>query len=65
MSRTTPSVEALVRQAFGLLLEIRTHPEALPLLGQAIAFLKMLVEDPATGTQTMVVSVRAVRIRES
>jgi hypothetical protein len=63
MSRTTPSVEALVRQAFGLLLEIRSRPRAKPLLGQAIAFLNMLVENPATGSPPLVVSIRAVRIR--
>jgi hypothetical protein len=63
MSRSTPSVEALVRQAFGLLLEIRSQPEAKPLLGQAIAFLKMLVENPATGSPPLVVSIRAVRLR--
>ncbi|MBZ5545276.1 MAG: hypothetical protein LAO07_16615 [Acidobacteriia bacterium] len=65
MSRTTPSVEALVRQAFGLLLEIRSQPEAKPRLEQAIAFLKMLVESPATVSPPLVVSIRAVRIRGS
>jgi hypothetical protein len=65
MSRITPSVEALVRQAFGLLLEIRGQAEAQPRLAQAIAFLKMLVEDPTTGSPPLVVSIRAVRIRGS
>jgi hypothetical protein len=65
MSRITPSVEAMVRQAFGLLLEIRGQPEAKPRLGQAIAFLKMLVGDPTTGSPPTVVSIRAVRIRGS
>jgi hypothetical protein len=65
MSRITPSVEALVRQAFALLLEIRGQPEAQPRLGQAIAFLKMLAEDPKSGFPPLVVSVRAVRIRGS
>jgi hypothetical protein len=63
MNRTTPSVEALVRQAFGLLLEIRSQPEAKLLLGKAIAFLAMLVQNPATGSPPLVVSIRAVRIR--
>jgi hypothetical protein len=62
MSRITPSVEALVRQAFGLLLEIRSHPDARLRLGKAIAFLTMLVENPATGSPPLVVSNRAVRI---
>jgi hypothetical protein len=55
----------MVRQAFGLLLEIRGQPEAKPRLGQAIAFLKMLVGDPTTGSPPTVVSIRAVRIRGS
>jgi hypothetical protein len=62
MSRTTPAVEALVRQAFGLLLEIRSHPEAKLLLSKAVAFLKMLIESPATDSPPLVVSIRAVRI---
>jgi len=65
MSRITPSVEALVRQAFALLLEIRSHPDAMRRLGQVIAFLKMLAEDPKAGFPPLVVSVRAVRIRGS
>jgi hypothetical protein len=63
MSRSTPSVEALVRQAFGLLLEIRSRPQAQPRLGQVIAFLKMLAEDPTAGPPPLVVSIRAVRIQ--
>jgi len=63
MSRTTPLVEALVRQAFGLLLEIRSHPRAKPLLSQAIAFLRMLAEEPQADCPPLVVSIRAVRIR--
>ncbi|MBZ5515028.1 MAG: hypothetical protein LAN62_09335 [Acidobacteriia bacterium] len=65
MSRITPSVEALVRQAFALLLQIRSHPEAQPRLGQAIAFLTMLAEDGVASAQPMVVTIWAVRIRAS
>jgi hypothetical protein len=63
MDRTKPAIEVLVRQAFGLLLEIRSHPEAKPLLGQAIAFLRMLVQESEAASPPLVVSVRAVRIR--
>jgi len=64
MARHTPAVEAMVRQAFGLLLEIRSHREAKSLLAKAIAFLKLLQQDPSAETNPLVISVRAVRIRD-
>lgn len=64
MRRPSPSIEAQVRHAFGLLLEIRSQPEAPNLLAQAIAFLKMLVQGADTQAQTVVISVQAVRIRD-
>lgn len=63
MRRPSPSIEAQVRHAFGLLLEIRSQPEAPNLLGQAIAFLTMLVQGADTQAQAVVISVQAVRIR--
>jgi hypothetical protein len=63
MSRTTPSVEALVRQAFGLLLEIRSHPDAKVRLGKVLAFLNMLIADATIGSPPLIVSIQAVRIR--
>jgi hypothetical protein len=65
MKRPSPSIEAMMRNAFGLLLEIRSQPGAQNLLGQAIAFLKMLAEEPAAQANPMVISVQAVRIRDS
>ena len=65
MKRPSPSVEAMVRNAFGLLLEIRSQPRAENLLGQAIAFQKMLAEEPAAQANPVVISVQAVRIRDS
>ncbi len=64
MKRLSPSVEAQVRHAFGLLLEIRSQPEAPNLLAQANAFLKMLVQGADTQAQPVVISVQAVRIRD-
>lgn len=64
MRRPSPSIEAQVRQAFGLLLEIRSQPEAPNLLGQAIAFLTMLVQGADAQAQPVVISVQAVRIRD-
>ena len=64
MARPSPSVEAMVRHAFGLLLEIRSQKEAKSLLTQAIAFLRLLLEEARPQTTPLVVSVRAVRIRE-
>lgn len=64
MKRSSPSIEAQVRHAFGLLLEIRSQPEAPDLLAQANAFLKMLVQGGDTQTPPLVISVQAVRIRD-
>lgn len=63
MRRPSPSIKAQVRHAFGLLLEIRSNPEAPNLLAQAIAFLTMLVQGADTQAQAVVISVQAVRIR--
>jgi hypothetical protein len=54
----------MVRQAFGLLLEIRSHREAKSLLAKAIAFLKLLQQDPSGETNPLIVSIQAVRIRD-
>ena len=64
MERHSPAVEAMVRQAFGLLLEIRSQREAKSLLAKAIAFLKLLQQDPSAEINPLVISVRAVRIRD-
>ncbi len=64
MSRPMPFIEALVRQAFGLLLEIRATRNARRSLTLAVAFLETLVRDTHTETPPVVVSVQAVRIRK-
>ncbi len=62
MNQRAPSIECLIRQAFGLLLEIRRHRQARRLLTLAVAFLKMLIRDAGAHEPPVVVSVRAVRI---
>lgn len=64
MARPSHSVEAMVRHAFGLVLEIRSRKDAKSLLTQAISFLRLLLEEPSAQASSMVVSVRAVRIRD-
>ena len=64
MARPSPSVEAMVRHAFGLVLELRNHREAQSILAQAIAFLKLLVEQHGNQSSPVVISVRAVHIRK-
>ena len=64
MTRPGPSSEAFVRQAFDLLLEIRRHSQAQPMLSQAVPFLKTLLNATDTNTVPVVVSIRAVRLRK-
>ncbi len=62
MNERAPSIERLVRQAFGLLLEIRRDRQARRLLTLAVAFLKMLVRQTRTNEPPVVLSVQALRI---
>lgn len=64
MARPSPSVEAMVRHAFGLVLELRNHREAPSVLAQAIAFLKLLVEQRGNRSSPVLISVQAVHIRK-
>jgi len=65
MSRKAHSLEALVRHGFDLLLELRRHQEAHLLLTQAVAYLKILLRDRGSGAQPILITVQALRIRES
>ena len=65
MARPRPGVEAMVRNAFELLLEIRAHPQAHHLLGLAIGFLRTLVRQSDGRSAPVVVAVRAVRLRDT
>jgi hypothetical protein len=55
----------MARQAFGLLLELRTRRNAQQLLAQAIAFLEMLARDKDVDRTPVMISVRAVQLRKS
>jgi hypothetical protein len=57
-------IEALVREAFGLLLEIRAQREAPQHLAQAISCLKILPREADAEEPLVLLSVRAVRIRK-
>jgi len=53
----------MVRHAFSLVLELRSHREAQSILAQAIAFLRLLAEERGNTRSPLVISVRAVHIR--
>ena len=65
MKHPSPSIEALVRHAFDLLLQIRNRPEAPSRLGQAVAFLKLLAREKDAQSNPLLITVQAVRIRET
>ena len=46
MAHTTPGLDALVRQAFGLIIEIRHQRGAARSLALAVNFLRMMARDP-------------------
>jgi hypothetical protein len=58
------SNRALLREAFGLLLELRSRPHARKLLGQAVTFLRMLEHQGEPGALPIVVSVQVMRLRK-
>ncbi len=64
MKRQESALEASIRKAFGLLLEIRGHRDAGHLLHLAVVFLNMLVKDADQTASPIMVSIRTVRIRE-
>ena len=64
MARPKPGVEAMVRNAFALLLEIRAHPQAQRMLLLTIGFLKTLIRQTDGEAAPVVVAVQAVRLRD-
>ncbi len=60
MRSEVSNIEALVHEAFGLLLEIRGRRDASRHLAHAIHCLKMLAREGDTSQSLMVVSVRAL-----
>lgn len=63
MSNGTKSDRALLRQAFALLLGLRSRPQARNLLGQAVTFLRLLEHQGEPGGAPFVVSVQVMRVR--
>jgi hypothetical protein len=63
MKHGTYQVRALLRQAFDLLLELRSRPEARGLLRQAVAYLRLLERQGESEGLPLVVAVRAVRLK--
>jgi hypothetical protein len=64
MNHGTSAERALLEQAFGLLLELRSQPHAQKLLGQAVSFLRMLDHQGEPGGLPVVVSVQVMRLRK-
>jgi len=63
MKHGTYQERALLRQAFDLLLELRSRPEARGLPGQAVAYLQLLERQGESDGLPLVVAVRAVRLK--
>ena len=61
----TRSEKALVREAFALLLELRSRREAPKLLSQAVCFLRMLKHNGQPDAPSVVVSVQVMRLKRS
>lgn len=59
------SKEAMIRRAFGLLLEIRRHPDAARRLGIALAVLETLVCAGDADAHPVVVAIRAMPMRRA
>jgi hypothetical protein len=64
MNRGTSAERALLREAFDLLLELRSRPQARKLLGQAVNYLRMLEHQGEPGGLPLVVSVQVMRLRK-
>jgi hypothetical protein len=64
MNDGTRSDRALLREAFALLLGLRSQPHARKLLGQAVTFLRMLEHQGESGGLPVVVSVQVMRLRK-
>jgi hypothetical protein len=53
-----------MREAYALLLGLRSQPDAQKLLGQAVTFLRMLGHQGESGGLPIVVSVQVMRLRK-
>lgn len=64
MGNGTRSDTALLKDAYALLLGLRSQPNARELLGQAVTFLRMLRHQGESGGLPFVVSVQVMRLRK-
>jgi hypothetical protein len=64
MNDATRSDRALLREAFALLMEIRSRPQARQLLTQAVTFLRMLEHKGQPSVLPVVLSVQVMRLRK-
>ena len=62
MNDGTRSDRALLREAFALLLGLRSRPDARRLLGQAVTFLRILEHQGESAGLPVVVSVQVIRL---
>jgi hypothetical protein len=62
MNRGTSAERALLREAFDLLLTLRSRPQAQKLLGQAVSYLRLLERQGESGGLPLVVSVQVTRL---
>ena len=65
MAHTTPGLDALVRQAFGLIIEMRHRKGAARSLALAVPYLRMLANDSSRVALPFVISVTAMPIHEN
>ena len=65
MKLTSRTTQKMVRQAFGLLLELRQRENAHQLLAQAIAFLEMQARDKDVNVAPIMLSVRVMHLLKS
>ncbi|HXX23008.1 MAG TPA: hypothetical protein VEO19_07655 [Terriglobia bacterium] len=63
MKRGTSEERALLREAFDLLLELRTRPQARKLLGEAVIYLRLLERLGEPGGLPLVLSIQVTRLR--
>ena len=65
MVNASPGLDALVRQAFGLIIEIRHHRGAARSLALVVNFLRMMAHRPGQDEPPFVVSFTVVPMREN
>jgi hypothetical protein len=64
MNRGTSAERALLREAFDLLLTLRSRPQAGKLLRQAVEYLRLLEHQGEPGGLPIVITVQVLRIRK-